>query len=311
MCSFEKSGFGSVLPASRKLRPQGIFQDAATLLERVEQLGHYPKRMKKPTTDGERAENSLAMRISQQWSKLDDATKAKFTRLQQSVRADQPAAASSSCSSAEKTSTPPRSVEQPATPHHFQILSIRDVQRWLAVETVASCSSANMERIREAVAVLSRPKPRKEEVQPLQSKWQVAQKKDKKPRPLGDVIQELSDKVINAAVTLQQQLADSAERPAASCVATAEQPSSAVSAGEDPSELTELKMRQQKRAIESAAEEQRPRAKAKAAKGQNKRTAGTTSDSVAQAASKRQQRCLTTDLFAASVRDPSEPGAAS
>ena len=54
-------------------------------MERVEQLGHYPKRIKKPTTDGERAENSLAMRISKQWSKLDDATKAKLTRLQQSV----------------------------------------------------------------------------------------------------------------------------------------------------------------------------------------------------------------------------------
>ena len=63
---FEKSAFGSVLPASKKLRPQGIFQGAATLLERVEQLGHYPKRIKKPTTDGERAENSLASRISQQ-----------------------------------------------------------------------------------------------------------------------------------------------------------------------------------------------------------------------------------------------------
>ena len=113
----------------------------------------------------------------------------------------------------------------------------------------------------------------------LQSEWQVGQTKDKRPRPLGDVIQERSDKVINAAVTLQQQLADSAERPAASCVATAEQPSSAVSAGEDPTLLTELKRNQQKRAIESVAEEQRRRAKPKAAKGQNKRTVNKFSDS--------------------------------
>ena len=49
----------------------------ATLLEQVEQLGHYPNRLKKPPTDRERAENSLAVRISQKWSKLDDATKAK------------------------------------------------------------------------------------------------------------------------------------------------------------------------------------------------------------------------------------------
>jgi hypothetical protein len=186
-------------------------QQSVTLVEQVEQLGHYPKRFKKPTTDKERAENYLAKMISQQWSKLDDATKEKMTKLKQSVsplerfkeptsdkeragmhrfissaassssgRAEQPAAASSSCSSAEQPSSSLRSAEQPATPSHFQILSIRDVQRWLHVETVASCSSADMERIREAAAVLSRPKPRKEEVQPLQSKWQVARLKDKK-----------------------------------------------------------------------------------------------------------------------------------
>ena len=73
-----------------------------------------------------------------------------------SGRAEQPAAASSSFSSAEQPSSSLRSAEQPATPSHFQILSIWDVQRWLAVETVASCSSADMERIREAAAVLSR-----------------------------------------------------------------------------------------------------------------------------------------------------------
>ena len=62
---------------------------------------------------------------------------------------------------------------------HATLISIRDVQRWLAEEPIASCSSADMLRIREAVAVLSRPKPRKEDVRPLQSKWQVAQKKTK------------------------------------------------------------------------------------------------------------------------------------
>ena len=67
-----------------------------------------------------------------------------------------------------------------------------------------------MERIREAAAVLSRPKPRQEEVRPLQSKWLVDQKKDKKTRPLREVLDELQAKVIKAAKELQLR---SAEQP--------------------------------------------------------------------------------------------------
>ena len=103
-------------------------------------------------------------------------------------------------------STSLRSAEKPATPSHFQILSIRHVQRWLADEHVASCSSADMERIREAAAVLSRPKPRQEDVRALQTKWQVAQKKDNKPRPLPEVLAEFHGKVIKAAKELQLKL---------------------------------------------------------------------------------------------------------
>ena len=54
--------------------------------QQVEQLGHYPKRFMKPTTEKERAENSLAKKISMQWSKLNDATKANLTRLQQAMQ---------------------------------------------------------------------------------------------------------------------------------------------------------------------------------------------------------------------------------
>ena len=54
----------------------------ATLLEQVEQLGHYPKRRQNPATDKERAENSLAKKISMQWTTLGDATRAELTRLQ-------------------------------------------------------------------------------------------------------------------------------------------------------------------------------------------------------------------------------------
>ena len=96
-----------------------------------------------------------------------------------SARADPPATVFSSFSSAEQRATSLRSAEQPATPFPLKISSIRDVQRWLAKEPIASCSSAHMQRIREAAAVLSHPKPRQEHVRPLQSKWQVAQKKTK------------------------------------------------------------------------------------------------------------------------------------
>ena len=56
------------------------------ILEQVEQLGHYPKRFKKPTTDKERAENSLAKKISKEWSKLSDATQAELARLQKETK---------------------------------------------------------------------------------------------------------------------------------------------------------------------------------------------------------------------------------
>ena len=87
-------------------------------------------------------------------------------------------------------------------------------QRWLAQTSIASYSSADMQRIREAVAVLSHPKPRQEDVQPLQSKWQVAQKKKKKTRSLGEILPEFQAKVIKAAQKIQLQLADTTEQPA-------------------------------------------------------------------------------------------------
>ena len=140
-------------------------------------------------------------------------------------------AASSSSGRAERpaTSTAPSSsdrggllsAERPATSTspspQLSITTIRGVQRWLAEDHVASCTSADAQRIREAVAVLSASKPRQEDVRPLQSKWQVTQwqkrtkwqkrASGKKPRPLWDVTQEFRDKVIKAAQKLQQQLA--------------------------------------------------------------------------------------------------------
>ena len=123
-----------------------------------------------------------------------------------SARAELPATMSSSFSSAEQPATSVCSAEQPGIRCQLKVSSIRDVQRWLAMEPIASCSSADMQRIREAAAVLSHKKPRQEDVQPLQSKWGVAQKKNKKRRPLEEVVDEFRDKVIKAAQQLQVEL---------------------------------------------------------------------------------------------------------
>ena len=88
-------------------------------------------------------------------------------------------AASSSSGRAERAAAA-GSAEQPHTPSHLKILSIHDVQRWLAQEPIASCSSADAHRIREAGAVLSHRKPTREALQPLLRKWNVAKQKDQK-----------------------------------------------------------------------------------------------------------------------------------
>ena len=69
-----------------------------------------------------------------------------------------------------------RNAEQSATLPYSKIVSIGDVQLWLAELPIGRCGSADVRRIREAAVVLARGKPRKEDVRPLQSKWRVAQK---------------------------------------------------------------------------------------------------------------------------------------
>ena len=125
-------------------------------------------------------------------------------------------AASSSSARAEPATTSLGSAEQPGTRCQLKVSAIHDVQRWLAMEPIASCSSADMQRIREAVAVLVPAKPRQQDVRPLQSKWLVAQQRNKKPRPLAEVVHELQDKVIKAAQQLQLELSGSVEQPVAS-----------------------------------------------------------------------------------------------
>ena len=212
---------------------------------------------------------------------------------------------SPAASSAERPASATSSAQQPATPSQLKISSMRDVERWLAEESIASCDSVDMHDIREAAAVLSCPNPRQEDVRPLQNKWQVAQKKNKKPRPLSEVVHEFQGKVIKATQKLQQQLSDSAAEQSARM-----DTNDGVDCDDNPM-LTRLQARQRRSAQDSAAEHQRPLAKPKASRGRNKRTLGTTCDSVEQPASKRKDRMLTPDLFALGACDPSDSSAAS
>ena len=110
-----------------------------------------------------------------------------------SGRAEQPAAplrgaeqsaSSSSSGRAVQSATASSNAERPGTASPLlKISSIQDVQCWLARSSATS--HADIERIREAVAVLSRPKPRKEDVQPLQPKWQIARQRNRQIRKQG------------------------------------------------------------------------------------------------------------------------------
>ena len=92
--SSHKATSSAASPASKKSKPSadpsggasGSAAQPTTFLEQVEQLGHYPTRFKKPRTDKERLENSLADKISKQWSKLSDATQAELARIQEETK---------------------------------------------------------------------------------------------------------------------------------------------------------------------------------------------------------------------------------
>ena len=85
--------------------------------------------------------------------------------------AEQLDTASSSAGRVEQSSISLCSAEQPVISLRLKMSSIRDVQAWLNERNVASCSSAEAQNIREAVALLSQHKPKQKDVQPLQSKW--------------------------------------------------------------------------------------------------------------------------------------------
>ena len=94
----------------------------------------------------------------------------------------------SSAGRVEQSSISLCSAEQPVISLRLKMSSIRDVQAWLNDERVASCRSAQAQRIKAAAALLSQPKPRQEDVRPLQSKWKVPREKNNKKKRLEDVI---------------------------------------------------------------------------------------------------------------------------
>ena len=116
---------------------------------------------------------------------------------------------------------------------------------------------------------------------------------------LEDMMKKLKIKATEAAQKLQQKLAGSAEHPA-----VAASPSTRADAHDDfpvgeEAFLADLRSRQQKRARQSEAEEQRPFAKPKVAQRQNKRSACAVSGSVEQPAAKRKYEVLSSELIQA------------
>ena len=110
------------------------------------------------------------------------------------------------------------SAEQPALEAAQPVkasCSITDVQWWLKNNEAVLSSSAEAMRIREVVDALStKPKPLQKAIERFFKPWGVQQFIKKHRRPLPELLEELDKKVIDAAKKLQQQLSDSAARPA-------------------------------------------------------------------------------------------------
>ena len=86
----------------------------------------------------------------------------------------------------------PSSVEQPAE----TFSSIAAVNRWLTVQG-AACNTPDFQKLRAAVSVLTKtPNPRREEVSPLCSSWNVRQYDQRRRRPLATLITELQQQAV-------------------------------------------------------------------------------------------------------------------
>ena len=127
--------------------------------------------------------------------------------------------------------TVPSSVEQPAE----TFSSIAAVNRWLTAQG-AACNTPDFRKLRAAVSVLTKtPNPRREEVSPLCSSWNVPQYDQRRRRPLATLITELQQAVITEGSRLRASLdgqtgapASSAQQPAALAGAASSAPQPAV-----------------------------------------------------------------------------------
>jgi hypothetical protein len=129
--------------------------------------------------------------------------------------------------------------------------SMADVQRWLTTECVFA-DTPEVQRLRQAVDILTCPQPRQEDIRVLQKPchWNVTQQIARKPRPLPDVIDDLKRKVFKAACKLQMHTERSSRASG-----SVEQP--------DHPLLANRTERHRKRMTESTTQEQRPAAKAR------------------------------------------------
>ena len=135
--------------------------------------------------------------------------------------------------------------------------------------------------------------PRREDIKQFFRPLGAQQATKKKRRPLPEVIKELGDDVVKAVSRLQPDLP--------SATGSAELPASVnplLEAADDPV-LIDLKERQRKRMSETATEERRPTAKAKAGKRQTKRGLDLSSSSLEQPAAKKKEARLSAESFAA------------
>ena len=108
--------------------------------------------------------------------------------------------------------TVPSSVEQPAE----TFSSIAAVNRWLTVQG-AACNTPDFQKLRAAASVLTKtPNPRRGEVSPLCSSWNVRQTDQKRRRPLATLIRELQQAVITEGSRLRASLDGQTGAPASS-----------------------------------------------------------------------------------------------
>ena len=132
--------------------------------------------------------------------------------------------------------------------------TIEAVNRWLKAQGEAS-SAPDLQRLRAAVLVLAKnPKPKKEDVFPMCSSWNVRRQEQKKNRPQATLIAELQQAVITQGNRLRRSLDALTGASASSAAQVADPPlaSGAASSVEQPAATGTAAEMTVKRPIEAA-----------------------------------------------------------